>query len=132
MYALTQYAMRRKRDFNFEGPEGIAFNVYLIALVAGMSLSHFKPVGEKEGGGAAGLAEGGEQASRVSMEGRKTMDARKSVWEGGRKGAAGIGGIKSVSKRGLVVESPRNSSGASGDDRISTDGGEVMFNPGFI
>jgi hypothetical protein len=156
VYALMNYAIRRKRNFDFSGPEGIAYTVYIVLLIVGMLLRKFNSAvedgeeneneneSENDQASVGGRSTvGGRSSGRGSLNVRMSLDTSKSIWEGGAKGALGKGMIKSLSTRGgwggEIVSSPAisNITGVTGSQE-QTGSGDVLvdsnhvLNPGFI
>jgi hypothetical protein len=114
VYALGYYAMRRERTFEYNGLEmsiASAFGFTLIiCAAAGVSKT-------TKGEVARGLLKDG-RGSRSSIEDRVSVGIRKSLWDGGTKGAM-VG--KKVPKRGSSVEVGK------GDGE-----GNAAFDPGMF
>jgi hypothetical protein len=118
-YAVLYYSLRKKRATASD----LEINLFLIiSLMLGLTLM-FGVYFNRSGGG--------EDAQTPSAAWkRNSVGARKSLWDGGLRGVAGVGrgGRLSASKRGLGKESGLDDQfggvGANSDD--------VAFNPGFI
>lgn len=114
VYALVMYAMRKETAVDWS-KEGLHHAAFYVAIVCSALLSSF--ANREKGGGGEGV--GGRRSSA-------SRDARKSMWEGGRKGAVGRGGIASASQRGGW--GGKITRGASREIEV----GENTLNPGFI
>ncbi|GMI55934.1 hypothetical protein TeGR_g12598 [Tetraparma gracilis] len=83
LYALKQYAMRRRREFEFDGTEGILFNAFNGSLLTGLLLSSFKPktegADEEDAGSATTLRSvklGGAGSGSGGGSGRSKSNAK--------------------------------------------------------
>jgi len=146
VYALYMYSLREKRAVSWEGFDGMLYYAFVLLLTAAAMAGSLKSEGvgfERQSRGSSASrrssASGGRESRdsggdiRATRVGRKSMDMRKSIWEGGMKGAVGKGGIASASKRGLVAE--KVSGGSFGDAAGGQRGrgiSDAALNPGFI
>ena len=82
-------------------------------------------------------------ASPATAKGRKSLDVRKSIWDGGAGGAMGKGNIAGASSRGIAAEEERRSAysrSLTGGSEAEGEGGEgrgrgiseAALNPGFM
>jgi hypothetical protein len=139
LYALIVYSLRGERPFDYDGFEGTAFLVFIIAVTSGLVLvgcsGKKEEFVEEEKLRSATLYSAGPLSP--SVEARKNIANKKSIWEGGARGALGRGSIVSISKRGLEIESNRDSPNAKserghGSSAIESSANDTVFNPGFI
>jgi hypothetical protein len=154
-YAMTAYALRRERvlltdslDLNlFELKQFACFT--LVTIIAIM-LNVCKQGRQEDddatkqdvGGGesdteklSGGSLSNGHTPRRVcSMEERISVGNRRSIWDGGTKGARrGTGALKSASKRGIAAER-KSAEEAMGESQLDEDESDdvVAISPGFV
>lgn len=144
-YALAMYALRKEREVHWDGGDGHVYTAFTAVLVTGVVAGFCK---KKQPGfetfdaseRRSSTSRGSEASSLATAQGRKSLDVRKSLWDGGTKGAIGNRGLKTASQRGVVEERLRGEGGGGG---VGAGGGEgeggrergiseAAFNPGFM
>jgi hypothetical protein len=147
-FAMTVYALRRER---FVPPDSFEFKLIVffpsLLLVAtllnlckqGKQPGDQEPVHEGGESDSSRLSRGslsnGRAPSRVSsMEERISVGTRKSIWDGGTRGARrGTGAIKSASKRGIGAERASAEEVMGGAQMDEDDDSDVFaISPGFV
>ena len=122
VYAMGYYAARQERVVgDAEGP--IKFGMMGMITAAFIGGFLLKKVEDSEDGEDVAS----RQSSGSVISDRISVGAEKTVWEGGMKGAKGMGRIKRASSRGIAKETEwrDESIGEEGED-------EAAFSPGMM
>jgi hypothetical protein len=144
-YAMTAYALRSEgvlKPGEFKLFASFALLLF-VAIVLNLRKHGKQPDdqarehsgGESESSRFSGDSlSNGRAPSRVSsMEERISVGIRKSIWDGGTKGARrGTGAIKSASKRGIVAERVSAEEAMGGAQIDDDDDISSAISPGFV
>ena len=119
VYALGCYATRQARDPSDAEP------LIKVGMIAALFASFIGGFLLKKGEDGEGVAS--RQNSGSVMGDRISVGVQKSVWEGGMKGATGMGRITRTSTRGIAKEIERRDESIGEEEED-----EATFNPGMI
>ena len=119
VYAMGYYATRQEREVGDTEQliKAGMLGMLTVAFVGGFLL--------KKGEDGEGVAS--RQNSGSVMGDRISVGVQKSVWEGGMKGATGMGRITRTSTRGIAKEIERRDESIGEEEED-----EATFNPGMI
>jgi hypothetical protein len=148
-YATTAYALRSERVVRRDSLELELFSCFTVLLIIATALNFFKQGKQRHDqatepqesrGGGESLSGGSVSNGRSSLEERIFVGKRRSLWEGGTKGArGGTGALKSASKRGIAVERASAEEAMGGaqldedeDEDEDEDDAIATISPGYV
>jgi len=126
VYVLGYYATRQERNVG-DAEALIKVGMLLIVSASFIAGTILKKGEDSEDGEDVASRQSSVSSRGSDIGDRISVGARKGVWEGGMKGARGLGRIKRASTRGIAKETEWR------DERIGKEeDDEATFNPGMI